>query len=113
MKYKLPKSMRDKKRYIEFRAIHDSPISEEDMRRALWGGLLELIGELGAARSLAWLMEWDEERNIGVIRCAIPSVDEVIISLKMVRELNNAPVCFVAEGVSGTMKSLRTTPHIK
>ncbi len=113
MKYKLPKSMRDKKRYIEIRAIHAAPISEEEMRRAMWGGLLYFMGESGAARSLAWLSKWEPEENRGIIRCAITAVDEVIVSIKLVRELNSAPVCFVTEGVSGTIKSLRTTPLIK
>ncbi len=113
MKYKLPKSMRDKKRYIEIRAIHDAPISEEEMRRAMWSGLLQFMGESGAARSLAWLSQWEPAENRGIIRCAIPAVDEVIVSLKLVRELNNAPLCFVAEGISGTIKSLRTTPLLK
>lgn len=113
MKYKLPKTLRDKKRYLEVRAVCDAPLPEDDVRRAVWDGLLQFLGEAGAAKTLAWIMTWDENANKGIIRCSIPSVDEVIVALKIVREINNEPVLFVTEGVSGTIKSLRTTPLIK
>ncbi len=113
MKYKMPKSMREKRRYLEVRIVTPSSVDEEGLRRVLWDALLGALGEVGAAKTQAWVLEWDPATGTGFIRCAIPSVDEVIFSLKTVTAIGGAPANIIIEGVSGTLKSLRTTPPVK
>lgn len=113
MKYKMPKSMREKRRYLEVRIVTPSSVDEEGLRRVLWEALLGALGEVGAAKTQAWVLEWDPAAGTGFIRCAIPSVDEVIFSLKTVTAIGGTPANIIIEGVSGTLKSLRTTPPVK
>jgi RNase P/RNase MRP subunit POP5 len=116
MRYRIPKSMREKKRYLKVRLISDRTVSQEEVRHALWSSLLQLSGELGAAKTQVWISSWEEGSREGYVRCAIHAVDTVIVALKLITDINKTPATFVVEGVSGTIKSLRTAadgPKIK
>lgn len=110
MKYRIPKSMRDKKRYLKVRLIAETTFTQDEVRHALWGSLLQLVGDLGVSRTQTWVSSWEEEPGEGYVRCAIPAVDTVIVALKLITEMRKSPVTFVIEGVSGTIKSLRNAP---
>ncbi|MHC1608702.1 MAG: Rpp14/Pop5 family protein [Candidatus Methanofastidiosia archaeon] len=107
MKYKMPKSQRDKKRYIMVRLISHEKFIEEEARRALWQSLLAFKGEHGAAKSRVWMSSWDTDTGIGIIRCAITSVDDVIVALKLIPNIRKEAVNFIVLGVSGTIESLK------
>ena len=108
MKYKMPKSMRDKRRYIKFSLDGDIDLSEEELRRALWDSALKFLGVKGASGTHLWISLWDREEKTGIVRCSIGSVDDIIVSMKMITEIHGERVNFLVSDVSGTIKSLES-----
>ncbi|MHC1605089.1 MAG: Rpp14/Pop5 family protein [Candidatus Methanofastidiosia archaeon] len=107
MKFRMPKTMREKKRYIKVRMVGEAELSGEQLRRAVWQSAMSFFGEYGASKMNLWISSWDSEKMKGVLRCNILFVDDVIVSLKLIRNINGKKVNFVVEGVSGTIKSLK------
>jgi len=53
-------------------------------------------------------MDWNSEKQIGILKVNHRSVDDVRASLAVVKEINNLPVIFHVIGISGTLKSARS-----
>jgi len=106
MKYKLPKSLRDKKRYIKFHIDSDSRFSREEVRRAFWDMMLSFLGEKGSSKVNFKVSDWQEEGNIGIVRCSIDSVDDMIVCMKFIRDIQGNATNMLVKGISGTLKSL-------
>lgn len=109
MKYSMPKALRDRKRYISFYIACESRLEEEDVKKAIWGVTLSLIGEVGTASSNIWFISWDQESQKGMIRCSPHIVDYLIVALKCIGEVRHNKANFIVLGVSGTIKSLSSS----
>lgn len=105
----LPPTLRDKKRYLAFEVISEGKIEFGDMVNAFWHSLLNLIGEVGAARAKIWFVSdsWDENRQRGLIRCDNKYVEYVRVSLALIERIGDKRVVVNTLGVSGTMKAAR------
>ena len=105
----LPPTLRDKKRYLAFEVISEGKIEFGDMVNAFWHSLLNLIGEIGAARAKIWFVSdsWDENRQRGLIRCDNKYVEYVRVSLALIERIGDKRVVVNTLGVSGTMKAAR------
>ena len=106
MKSILP-TLREKNRYVAFEVLSDSPISRGDVVKASWGGVLRFLGELGAAKTSLWVMDWDDASKTGVLKVSHSSLDDVRAALALVKEVNGSRAAFRVLGVSGTVKKAR------
>lgn len=88
----IPKSMRGKKRYILFEIISEKKFAESEVKDALWKTILQLFGEVGAAKQKFWFVKWSGAKNRGIVRCALEHTDEVKIGLLFLKEINRTKV---------------------
>lgn len=104
---KIPKSMREKKRYIAFKVRSDFKIKKEELSMAIWGNALSMLGEMKASKLNYWLIEYDEEKMLGILTCSHRMLSEMLACLALVSNVNNKMLSIVTLGVSGTLKALR------
>ncbi len=113
MKQKRPKillpTLREKDRYIKFQVISEEPIFYPDLEQAIWNTFLDFFGEFGVSKTNLWIIKnlYDEEKQIGVIKCNNKSVQQVLAGLGLISRLGDNRVIFKILKVSGTIKGLK------
>jgi len=105
----LSPTLREKERYISFKIISEEPIIYSDLESAIWTQLLEFYGELGLSQMSLRIVKnlWDENAQIGVIKCNNKSVTKVIAGLGLVTRLGEARIIIKILKISGTIKGLK------
>ena len=96
-----------KKRYLAFKIGSEQPVNKRDVTDAVWNAVLKLFGEYGASQISLALIEYDAEKNWGIMRCSRRTVEMVRASIASVTEINENSVAMHVVGVSGTLKALR------
>jgi len=96
-----------RKRYLAFKIVSDQSVNKRDVADAVWNAVLRLFGEYGASQTNLALIEYDQEKCWGIIRCSHRAVEMVRASIASVTEINEKPVAIHILGVSGTLKALR------
>lgn len=97
-----------RRRYILFHLhLEGKKIGEKDLMRAIWGNFLSVFGEVQAADSRMYMVEYDSETSVGVLQCNAALVREVVTAASMVGEIDGRPACFEPKRTAGTIKSLR------
>lgn len=100
-------SRRMRKRYLAFKVVSEQLVSKGDVADAVWNAVLRLFGEYGASQANLALIEYDQEKSWGIIRCSHRAVEMVRASIASVTEINEKPVAIHVLRVSGTLKALR------
>ncbi|MCS7135029.1 MAG: ribonuclease P protein component 2 [Candidatus Aenigmarchaeota archaeon] len=105
----LPSSLREKKRYILFKVISESPIEYSDLESAIWNTLLDFLGEYGTSKISAWLLKdrWENATQTCIIRCNHLFVPTIIATLGLIERLGDTRVCIKILKVSGTIKGCK------
>ena len=97
--------MRRKRRYLVVEAIGPARMDRQDfLDRILWAHI-EFAGEKGFHISSPWLMSYDEERRIGVVRTYLEGVEDLRASMALITDIDGEPVIFRTVGVSGTIRA--------
>ena len=103
----IPPSQRERNRYIVFEIISKSRFDRNTVVRNIRNSVLNFIGESGTSRTSLWMMDWNDEKQSGIIKVNHRSVDCVRASAALIKEIDNEPVIFHVVGVSGTLKGAR------
>ncbi|MBD3261667.1 MAG: ribonuclease P [Candidatus Altiarchaeales archaeon] len=103
----LPKTLRERNRYIAFEVVSNQRPSRRDLVSSLWYYHLRLWGEYGASRSSLWLMDWDKEKARGIIKVNHKSVDDVRATLALTSKIDRDDALIHVLKVSGTLKKAR------
>lgn len=108
LKISLP-TLRERDRYIAFQVISEYEITYADLEAAIWNTLLDFYGDFGVSQMSIWLIKnlYDEEKQIGIIRCNNKSVQKAIAGLGIVSRLGDNRITIKILKVSGTIKGLR------
>lgn len=108
LKILLP-TLREKERYVAFQIISEDRIIYSDLEAAIWNTMMDFFGEYGTSRTSMWLIKnlYDEEKQVGVIRCNHESVPIVLTTLGLIERLGDTRVVVKILKVSGTIKGLR------
>ncbi|MCF2138891.1 MAG: Rpp14/Pop5 family protein [Candidatus Lokiarchaeota archaeon] len=85
----------------EFEKVHISP---DQIIRELWNQVQNLYGQKGTFKAGLWMIRWDPEHRIGIIRCDNVSKWELIASMAFISKINRIPVIFHSRKTSGTIK---------
>ncbi|MGY5859113.1 MAG: Rpp14/Pop5 family protein [Candidatus Thorarchaeota archaeon] len=97
-----------RRRYLLFKLHQDgSPIDEKLLTMTLWKSLLSLYGEIQAADSKLYMIEYDESSGEGILQCSLPSLQQVIAAAAVIGSINETTVSFEPRKTSGTIKSLK------
>jgi ribonuclease P/MRP protein subunit POP5 len=107
LKINMP-TLREKERYIAFEVLSEEEITFSDLESAIWNTAQDFFGELGTAQTSLWIIRnlYNEQRQIGVIRCNNISVDKILTTLGLITRLGDIRVIFKILAVSGTIKGL-------
>jgi ribonuclease P/MRP protein subunit POP5 len=103
----LPPSKRERNRYLVYTVTSDSSVKGDEIGKAIWASALQLLGELGIARSGLRVVDFDEKNQTGVIKVNHRSVEEARLVLALVKEVNKKPAILTVIGVSGILKKAR------
>ncbi|MFQ6009845.1 MAG: Rpp14/Pop5 family protein [Candidatus Aenigmatarchaeota archaeon] len=105
----LPPTLRPKNRYLAYQIVSDKKIPFTDLINAMLHSILNFLGELGTSQSRVWIIRntWDEEKQMGLLRCNHVSVEQVRAALSLVQRVGDSPVVIKVLGVSGTIKAAR------
>ncbi len=107
----LKPSMREKNRYIAYEILSGEKFSRDEIVKACWNAVLRFLGESGAAKTSLWMMDWEEERQRGIIKTNHRSVEDVRAALALMKEAkkgeNRIPCVYRTIKVSGTLKKLK------
>ena len=97
-----------RRRYLSF-LLHsdDSSFDDKKLSTAIWKNLLSLYGEVSAADSKLYLVEFDENTGAGILQCTASSLHKVIVSAVLIGSIGKSPVSFEPKKTSGTIKSLK------
>ena len=99
-------TFRRRHRYALFRVLSSSCLGEKDIREAIQRSVLELFGIYGLSTIEPKVVEYDEERCRGIVRCNHLQVPQLRASLASITALDDRPVSFLVVKVSGTLKAL-------
>jgi RNase P/RNase MRP subunit POP5 len=97
-----------RRRYLSF-LLHsdDSKLDDKQLGMAIWKNLLSLYGEVSAADSKLYLVEFDEKSGAGILQCTASSLNEVITSAVLIGSIGKSLVSFEPKKTSGTIKGLK------
>ncbi|MFH0860253.1 MAG: Rpp14/Pop5 family protein [Candidatus Altiarchaeota archaeon] len=107
MAARYPPTLRERNRYLVLKVESSVRLNEKDVLHALLNATQRLLGEVQAATTSLWLIEWDENKNIGILKTNHKTVDPVRASIVTITEINKTPVLPHIIGVSGTIKKAR------
>lgn len=97
-----------RRRYLRFKLHQEkNPIEEKQLTSSLWKSLLSLYGEVQAADSKLYIIEYNEETGEGILQCSLPSLPQVIAAAVVIGTINETAVSFEPKKTSGTIKSLK------
>jgi RNase P/RNase MRP subunit POP5 len=103
--YSMVKAAALKKRYVLFE--YSGPdFSKEELKRAIYSEALKFFGEYGLSYAALKLMEYDQVKKRGILRCERSHLEKVLGFLALVDSLDSKPARLIALKSSGTMKSL-------
>jgi len=105
----LSPTMRERRRYLVFQVVSKEKMPFSDISNGIWHSVLNFLGELGTAESEVWVIKnsWDEEKQLGIIRCEHTAVEKIRTALALVQRIGDQPVIVRVLGVSGTIKSAK------
>ncbi len=96
-----------RRRYLLFKLHQDgSSIEGKQLSLVIWKSLLSLYGEIQAADSKLYLIDFEESSGEGVLQCSLPSLQKVIAAAAVIGSINGTAVSFEPKMTSGTIKGL-------
>lgn len=94
-----------RRRYIAFRV--EGRVSKKSVEEIIVRAVKNLYGLHGLWRLEPRLIEFDEEKQIGIVRCNHRWLPWMRASLASITEIDETPVSLHVVGVSGTLRALR------
>ncbi len=96
------------RRYLAISLDGGDAYSEQEISDALYQAVQELFGDFGVSGLRPRLIEYDEERREGIVRCNRSSTREMRAALALITEISDRDVAVRVMGASGTIKSLKS-----
>ena len=106
MKPLLP-SLREKKRYIVFEIIGNK-VDRNKVENEMLSNSLKFLGEIGVSRANIRMISDSWKDNKGIIRVNVKYLDELKMSLGLIKKLDNKKVIVNVIGVSGILKKAKS-----
>ena len=95
------------RRYLAFSLEGGYAYSEQEVSDALYQSIQGLFGDYGVSALRPRLIEYDEERSKGIVRCNRSHMREMRAVLALMTEISNREAAVRVMGASGTIKSLK------
>tara|TARA_Y100000310_G_C20643758_1_gene795431 strand:- start:1542 stop:1871 length:330 start_codon:yes stop_codon:yes gene_type:complete len=101
---KLLPSLRQKKRYIVFGVVSDTPFSVSEVKTEVDKALLRFLGELGMSKASPMMLKEKYKNNRFIIKINHNWVDECISALILIKKIKNKSIIVRSIVTSGTIK---------
>lgn len=98
---------KDKKRYLAFEVISNENFNKKDIIRAIWDQSLNILGEVETARSELWIIEYNEEVSIGILKVLVDYLEDLRFVLTTMNEINDNKVIIKSLESSGVIRKLK------
>jgi RNase P/RNase MRP subunit POP5 len=95
------------RRYLAISLDGGDAYSEQEISDAFHQAVQELFGDFGVSSLRPRLIEYDEEKREGIVRCNRSSTREMRAALALITEISNSDAAVRVMGASGTIKSLK------
>ncbi len=103
----LPKSGRERNRYLACAVDCASPVSSAAFGKQVFAATLRFLGEIGTSKTSLRVIDFDEKKQQGIVKCTHATVDEVRATLALISDIERNPAAVRVLGVSGTIKKTR------
>ncbi|MEM5802212.1 MAG: Rpp14/Pop5 family protein [Candidatus Aenigmatarchaeota archaeon] len=105
----LPPTLRERERYIKFQIISEEKIEYTDLEEAIWNIFLDFFGENEVGRFNLKIVKnlWNDNSQIGVMKCNHISLPKVLAGLGLISRLGDNRIIFKILKISGTIKGLK------
>ena len=102
----LPKSLREKKRYVSFEIISENSVSFEEFKKAYTLTIKELVGMLGLAKTSLMVVKDQYKYPTGIIKTNTKSLKIIQAAFAYMKELNKQPIQVRSIKTSGLIHKL-------
>lgn len=98
---------RIRRRYVRFRVHSEKDLGDEKVLvEAIWRNLLSIFGEISAADSRLYVVEFNAQNGVGVLHCTEPSLTQVLAAAALIDTISGTRTSFQPLKTSGTIKGL-------
>ena len=99
----------ERNRYILFKIIKEENLNFEPqvLLNSIWKSIWRFFGMKEANKVGLWLIEFNEEKNLGLIRCAHQTKELIITALSLVNEISGKKIILSPIKTSGTIKTIK------
>ena len=104
---RLPPTLRERQRYILFQIVGEEKFKKGDVLKAINRTGQMFFGELEFSRIHPWLIDFDPEGQVGILRTNNMAKEEAKAILFLVDNINDKRVRITCKKVSGTLKKVR------
>ncbi|MHA1679382.1 MAG: Rpp14/Pop5 family protein [Promethearchaeota archaeon] len=103
---------KERQRYVKFSIFSNRnlEISAKPLANLVWRAYSRLYGEIKSGKAGFWIIEYDIEKQEGIIRCSHLVLDELITTLTLITRIDGEPVAIDTVKSSGTIKQLLHEP---
>lgn len=102
-----PPTMKEKERYIVFDVNSDASFARSQVSKALWDAVFDSIGKKGAEETSFWVMDFDEDKQKGILRANSKSVDKIRACVALLDNIENNKTIIIIKRVTGTIKKAK------
>ena len=99
----------ERNRYILFKIIKEENLNFEHqvILNSIWKSIWRFFGMKEANKVGLWLIEYNEDKGLGIIRCAHHTKELIITSLSLVNEISGKRIILSPIKTSGTIKTIK------
>jgi len=96
-----------RRRYMRLRVTSERGYTTEEVAEAVQKVTRHLYGVHGLSNMSPLLIEFDEEKQAGILRCSHTHLRQMRASLAYITSIGESAAAITVERVSGTIRSLR------
>lgn len=100
----------ERQRYILFEILTSQPtqiIQKKELENKIWEIFTKLFGEVGASRAGLYMINYQAEKKLGILRCSQYSLEPTRAVLTIISSLQREKILIHVLRVSGTLANLR------
>ncbi|UCH57870.1 MAG: hypothetical protein JSV18_02915 [Candidatus Bathyarchaeota archaeon] len=98
-----------RRRYFKFVVEGPTRFTASEVFEALVEGVRDIFGLSGLSRVDPHLIDFDEAKQEGVLRCNRTRIREMRASLTLISKIGGSPATVYVTKVSGTIKALKNS----
>jgi len=95
-----------KRRYMALQIDSAEKFNSKEFIDNVWSAILKLYGEYGASQTGLSLIDYDDEKQLAIVRISHTALKMVRTSLATITKIDDKPASIHVLTVSGTIKAL-------